>query len=64
MFSDHAFNKWIDLSAHSYSRFSGQPTFYYNYAHRGEFSFDKIFGAPSDFDLGIFLNLNLLIHIY
>lgn len=55
MFSDYFFNQCVDDSVHLLSKYSEKPVYYYNYAHKGQYSLDTLIGAPPDFDQGKFI---------
>ena len=49
----------IDKAASRYAKFSEEPTYYYHYAYRGSMSLPKLFGVPSDIDLGLIISIVL-----
>ncbi|XP_057380570.1 venom carboxylesterase-6-like [Daphnia carinata] len=51
--SDYGLFKCTDDSVTLFSRFNSQPTYYYFYTHRGQFSFPQIVGVPPEIDLGV-----------
>ncbi len=57
MSSDIQFFKGIDDSVQLFSQNSNLPVYYYNYAHRGQFRFHNLVGAPPDVELGILISL-------
>lgn len=52
LLSDYVFAKPIYETVQLHTEHSSQPTYYYRYAHRGQFSLTDMFGAPADIDLG------------
>ncbi|KAI9554675.1 hypothetical protein GHT06_019951 [Daphnia sinensis] len=51
--SDYGLFKCTDDSVTLYSRFNSQPTYYYFYTHRGQFSFPQMVGVTPEIDLGV-----------
>lgn len=45
-------NAGVNQSIHLFRQYSDYPVFYYQYSHRGSFSFAQLMGAPADFDQG------------
>ena len=52
MISDASFFKCVDDSVKLFSKYGKQATYYYNYAHRSQFSLVSTLGVPEDLDLG------------
>ena len=52
MNSDFDFFKGVDDAIHMHVKSSSEPTYYYMFAHRPQFSLQDLLQVPSDFDLG------------
>ena len=53
MMSDYLFLKGTDDLVYLNTKFSSEPTYYYLYTHKGQFSTVDFFGAPSSIDFGM-----------